>query len=424
MSNKKQIKVAHGMQVMGMGEVKSNGDFLIIQGLANKNVIDRGNDIIEVDAWELDNFKKNPVILYNHGMDPQLGGTPIGKAIEIMPTKDGLMIKAQLSAIDDPIINRIRGLVKEKILRAFSVGFDAKEMNKDSGSGANRISKAELFEVSIVGVPMNQDSLFNITGKMMARKSIDALKKDVLNRKGAVLASAIHEKILSLQKQGKDKDKLIKDISEKSNLTTSEVLDVLAANIRTVEDNDLSAIGEVLGIDLEDLKKLAKEEEENNGTEEEENNEAEEEENNEDEEEENTKSGHLDPIDDDNSNEKQADQNIVINDTKISSANTEQENNDFGSPFLDVAKQTNVLLGVAINQLQIITTALQGISKLPEPDAEQVQDIETQATPNTQKEDDDIEDEEESNKKALQLKIDRYAKRLENVKKRVDVIFG
>lgn len=415
------------MQLMSLGEVKANGDNIIIEGLANKNVIDRGNDIIDIDAWELDNFKKNPVILYNHGMDPQLGGTPIGRAVEVKPTKDGLMIKAQLSGIDDPVINRIRGLVKERILRAFSVGFDPKVMNRDEATGANRISKAELFEVSIVGVPMNQDSLFNLTGKMMARKSVDALKKDVLKRKGALLASELHAKISELAKEGVTRDSIIDKISELSDMTEEEFLDILAGNTEVVSEESLSVIAEALGLDKDMLKEL-------NGSPKEEN---EDKAADEGEEEEATKpESEIDPAKEENDEEiddeikkKQAEQGVGKNDSQISAANSESDDNEFGSPFLAAMNQTNVLLGTLINEMQMMNSKLDGIAKLEEPEfeeeAEEIEDEEVIEEESKSVDDGEEEDDKESEevtkaRKALELKIDRYAKRLENVRNSLD----
>ena len=176
------------------GQVKAAEDGVYIEGFANKNIVDRSKEIIEPKAWKLDDYKKNPVILYNHGMDAKLGGTPIGKCIKIEPRDEGLFIKVKMSSVDDPDLNRIRGLVKEGMLRAFSVGSDPKESDVDA-DGVRVIKQADLYEVSVVGVPMNQDSLFSISGKMMATKSIDQIGATVCEKKGALVAANIHKRI-------------------------------------------------------------------------------------------------------------------------------------------------------------------------------------------------------------------------------------
>ena len=253
----KKLPPSKAVTLLGYGEIKMTDAGLTIQGFANKAVVDRGNEIISVDAWDLENYKKNPVILYNHGFDPQLGSTPVGAATEVTPTKDGLFIKARLSGVDDPLINRIRGLVHEKILRAFSVGFNPVESSDDPKSGLKTITKAELFEVSIVGVPMNQDSLFEVTSKMLKSMSNDDLRSDILKRKGAWVAAAVHNAMYNKQKAEKLlREDILSAIAEKAGLEEDMLSDILAGNLTPVPEAVLAAFAEVLGLNLDELKKL------------------------------------------------------------------------------------------------------------------------------------------------------------------------
>jgi len=173
----KKKKVIHGQnKIVGhFSKVKAVGKDLIIEGFANKAVVDRGKDFIEPQAWDLTNFKKNPVILFNHNAD-----MIVGKALSVMPTEQGLRVKVKISNSPHPDVANVRTLVEEGNLRAFSVGFDTHHEQKDA-DGVNNISKAELFEVSIVGVPMNQDSTFQIVSKSIKSlnsKEIAMLKKE------------------------------------------------------------------------------------------------------------------------------------------------------------------------------------------------------------------------------------------------------
>ena len=61
-----------------LGEDDDGG--LDIKGSASTNAVDRAGDIIETEAWMkggLENFKSNPIILFNHNYD-----RPIGSAKE------------------------------------------------------------------------------------------------------------------------------------------------------------------------------------------------------------------------------------------------------------------------------------------------------------------------------------------------------
>ena len=416
MKFKRQTKLSHGIEMIGFGEVlkkDNNGEgpgTVVVAGLANRFVVDRGKDIIELDAWDLENFKKNPVILFNHGMDPQLGGTPIGKAVEVYPTEEGLFIKAEISNVDDPVINRIRGLVKEKILRAFSVGFDSQGMEADKKDGTvNRIKQAELFEVSIVGVPMNQDSLFEVSGKMIKRKSLSLLRRDILKRKGAVVASQVQ---VAMSKSSFSREEIQEKVCEKSGMTSDELVDVLAGNIEMPE-NVLNAFAEVLNVKAEILKQEDLEDSEESEDFEEKTIESE--------------------------DEKQADQDVIKNDSQIAAANTETENNDFGSPFLDALKQNNVLMGALINEVQLMSSKLDKVELELEEEKEQseeenviIENSEEELDEDPQMESTSLsvetseeeageaqEDEEQSRKR-----VDEYVKRLNNITDRLDMMNG
>lgn len=130
---------------------------LIISGLASTNDEDRSGDIIASDAWKKENaladYLKNPVILAFHDMS-----RPIGKTIEHKVVDNGLSIKAKISNSAGDIIQ----LIKEGILSAFSVGFMIKDADFDPKSGIFMIKELELYEVSVVSIPANQNALFSI----------------------------------------------------------------------------------------------------------------------------------------------------------------------------------------------------------------------------------------------------------------------
>lgn len=239
------------------GVVKSAQDGAVyIEGYANRKVIDRSDEIIESDAWALEDYKKNPVILYNHGMDAKLGQTPVGKCEKIEPRDDGLYIKAKVSSVDDPDIKRVRELVKEGMLRAFSVGFSCKDSIMDE-KGIRRIKKADLFEISIVGVPMNQDSLFSISGKMLSTKSIDQIGEKICEKKGALAASAVHGKMYDKLKDGTiEREALLSKIADEAEVDIEDLKPILSGDVSPIPDNILSAFSSVLEMPIDELKSM------------------------------------------------------------------------------------------------------------------------------------------------------------------------
>ena len=129
---------------------------LYIEGYANTTTKDRANDIVVAEAWNkksLENYIKNPIILAFHDHSK-----PVGKMVDFSIEKDGLKIKAKISKAATEVYN----LVKDGILSAFSIGFRILDADYDDKKDIFYIKELELFEVSVVSVPANADSLFSI----------------------------------------------------------------------------------------------------------------------------------------------------------------------------------------------------------------------------------------------------------------------
>ena len=128
-----------------------DGDFFI-SGYASKTNIDRDMEIIPTSAINLENFMKNPIILYQHDHTQ-----PVGKAVSIEKREDGLFIKVLLSKTAETV----RTLIDEGILKAFSVGFRIKDYDF-LDTGVLLYKDIELTETSLVSVPCHQDALFEM----------------------------------------------------------------------------------------------------------------------------------------------------------------------------------------------------------------------------------------------------------------------
>ena len=229
-------------------DVSTEGVDTIIEGWANKAVVDRGKDYIGKKAWNLVNYEKNPVILFNHDKEK-----PIGRAIGVEATDDGLYIKAKISKSKDPMVSYVRDMIKEGILNAFSVGFDAKEEGKDS-AGINEIKQAELYEVSVVSLPMNQDSIFTLTTKDLKKmKSYNDARKLVMATKGAEVAAGLLEAIDA--KKG-DAAAICELVAETSGASLEDVKAALAGDLTPVPEKILAAFATTLELKLEDLQAL------------------------------------------------------------------------------------------------------------------------------------------------------------------------
>ena len=138
-----------------LGDTEDGG--VEIKGSASTNAVDRAGDIIERDAWTkggLENFKTNPIILFNHNYDK-----PIGRATNLKVTDNGLEISAKISKAAGDVTQ----LIKDGVLGAFSVGFKVKDADYMTETDGYKIKDAELFEVSVVSVPCNQGATFGLS---------------------------------------------------------------------------------------------------------------------------------------------------------------------------------------------------------------------------------------------------------------------
>ncbi len=142
------------------GDDKAKG--FIIEGFASTPDIDDYNEVVEPEAFRklLPRFREFPILLRMH----DFWGVPVGKVLEAEIRSGGLWVKALVSeAAPD-----IQVLIKEGILRAFSVGFRGKVHEEDSAEDARpRITwkEVELLELSIVSIPANRRALFEQASK-------------------------------------------------------------------------------------------------------------------------------------------------------------------------------------------------------------------------------------------------------------------
>ena len=146
-----------------LGENEDGG--VDIKGSASTNALDRAGDIIEADAWTkggLENYKGNPIILFNHNYDK-----PIGRAKDLKVTDNGLEISAKISKAAGDVTQ----LIKDGVLGAFSVGFKVKDADYMTETDGYKIKDAELFEVSVVSIPCNQGATFGLS------KSFDSMEQ-------------------------------------------------------------------------------------------------------------------------------------------------------------------------------------------------------------------------------------------------------
>lgn len=140
----------------------------------------RDGMIVEPGAIRLDNYRQNPVVMWNHGMGND--GIPIGRAVDVMRVDGG--IRATVEFDEDDYSQRIKEKVERGSINAVSMGWITEDMEGE------RVTKGEMTEFSFVSVPADPNAL--VVSRALEDK--EALQKLVDERVKALLRKdAEHE---------------------------------------------------------------------------------------------------------------------------------------------------------------------------------------------------------------------------------------
>ena len=119
--------------------------------------IDRSDDMIGLHAWDLNQFRRNPLVYFSH-LSADL---PVGRAPSVWITGSAVKAVIKLApAAANPLSEQVRQSIDGRFLSAISVGFLprkwswAKEANRPYGINFEEV---ELVEFSVCGVPSNPD---------------------------------------------------------------------------------------------------------------------------------------------------------------------------------------------------------------------------------------------------------------------------
>lgn len=149
--------------------------------IASDETLDRHGDIVTAKGWELDEFLKNPVVLWAHGrMDP-----PIGKCVEIGVKSKKLVGKAEFpSASLYEFANTMFRLSALDYIRGVSVGFMPLEyelLDKEDPWGGVKVIRQSLWEYSMVPIPANPNALRKAANEIGGYRVIKRWAEEVLD---------------------------------------------------------------------------------------------------------------------------------------------------------------------------------------------------------------------------------------------------
>jgi HK97 family phage prohead protease len=155
--------------------IEKDADNGYVVTISTKDV-DRDGDIMEPKGCQLENYQKNPVVLWGHDHSVPA----IGRAGWVKRSDEA--VKAKIYFASTPFAQDVKTLYDEGILNSFSVGFmriaDEPIPKNDRG---RRITKWELVEFSAVNVPSNPNALMQRCAEMAVETKTLLGVKEVVN---------------------------------------------------------------------------------------------------------------------------------------------------------------------------------------------------------------------------------------------------
>lgn len=167
------IKGALSHEVRGAGSIATKADESrqnVISWKYSDEKPDRMGDIIRADGWELENYKRNSVILWGHaaGMDA-IADEPIGRSLDVRVEGKALYGDILFAVDESERAARIYRLAKAGFISAGSVGFrplktehiqdEAERTKLGLGRFGIIFLRQELLEFSLCAIPANPNAL-------------------------------------------------------------------------------------------------------------------------------------------------------------------------------------------------------------------------------------------------------------------------
>jgi hypothetical protein len=146
---------------------------------------------LRMAGLDLARYQANPVLGYGHsywGRD----GLPIGRVENARPDGERLLGDLVFDQ-DDEFAVKVERKIRGRFLNAVSVGFDAHDIDQ-----AGVPARWELFETSVVPLPMDPDAVQDAEGRALARALGGMRAGKVLSAKNKSLVQAAVDALTAL----------------------------------------------------------------------------------------------------------------------------------------------------------------------------------------------------------------------------------
>jgi HK97 family phage prohead protease len=134
----------------------------LVDFVASTDVIDSHGEVVDQGTWMLDDYLKNPVVLFAHNSRD----LPIGRAVDVGVRSAGGSMRLECriefaTAELNPKAEQVFQMIRAKFLRAVSVGFVPKSYRWEMRNSVEVFVWADsvLKEISVTPVPANPEAL-------------------------------------------------------------------------------------------------------------------------------------------------------------------------------------------------------------------------------------------------------------------------
>lgn len=142
-------------------QARADANLPVIEFTASDDTLDRYDEVIDAQGWDLTNYQRNPVFQNSHKYGDVV--FTLGKSLETVVRGNALVQRIEFAVDINPVARLAYDLYKGGFLNAVSVGFIPLEWEEGGGATKYRrkFIKQELLELSAVSIPANPNALAN-----------------------------------------------------------------------------------------------------------------------------------------------------------------------------------------------------------------------------------------------------------------------
>ena len=161
---------------------------------------DRHGEIVDQKGWDLNEYLKNPVVLFAHDHYQPA----VGQVTELRLNEDSNLEGVIKFAVDEyEFAKTLFNLYKGKFMRAVSAGFINKKYEIDEENDTFTLKENTLLEMSMVNVPANSMALAKSAGidvssieKLMDERKTKVVLKDTdIERIGKEISTNLNKNL-------------------------------------------------------------------------------------------------------------------------------------------------------------------------------------------------------------------------------------